>query len=370
DGNVLLMSVEREDGLGDLDLFVSFKLKGNNWTEPINLGPQINTVGSESSIFIAADNRTIYFASNGHPGYGGFDMFMSRRLDESWTNWSTPQNMGKEINSKGNDYNYTIPASGEYAYFSRENQLFKSDLYRIKLPKAVQPEPVLLMSGNIIDAETGEPVAAKLKYEKLQQEKENETEAESDNFQVVLQYGDDVAVHAEADGYFAVSESMELSDETLEEEDFDESRPVETPEPPKKKEKNSYQEVNKDILMVPLKIGQVIPMNNIFFEANKSDLKPESKAELERVLRFLQENGKLIVEVGGHTNGWCDHEFAAKLSQARAKEVRAYFTGQGVSENRIKFRGYGKTKPIASNKTPAGRKKNQRVELTILEILN
>jgi len=365
DGNVLLMSVEREDGLGDLDLYVSFKLDGNQWTEPVNLGPQVNSIGSESSVFIAADNRTIYFSSNGHAGYGGFDMFMTRRLDETWTKWSAPKNLGKQINTKGNDYNYTIPASGEYAYFSRENGQFMSDLYRIKLPKEVQPEPVMLMTGRIIDAETLEPIPTKLKYEKLKQQKENETGSNEGEFQIVVPYGDDVAVHAEAEGYFAVSESLELSDEALEEEDYD----IEKPKEEEKEEENSYKEVEKDILMVPLKKGQIIPMNNVFFAANQSDLKPESSSELNRVLRFLKKHNNIIVEVGGHTNGWCSPEYAAKLSSDRAKEVRAYFIKSGIPEKQIQSRGYGKRKPIATNQTPSGRKQNQRVELKIVEIL-
>ena len=309
---------------GNLDLYVSFKLNSNNWTEPINLGSQINSIGSESSIFLAADNRTIYFSSNGHPGYGGYDMFMSKRLDDTWTNWSAPKNLGKQINTKGNDYNYTIPASGEYAYFSRENGPFMSDLYRIKLPKELQPEPVMLMTGRIIDAETQLPIAAKLKYEKLNKQKENETTSEEGDFQIVLPYGEDVALHAEAEGYFAVSENLELAEEGVEELDF-EATPEEPKEQPKEEKENSYQEVQQDILMVPLKVGQIIPMNNIFFEANQSVLKAASNSELERVLKFLKKNANLVIEVGGHTNGWCSYDFAHKLSTERAKKVRSYF---------------------------------------------
>ena len=130
-----------------------------------------------------------------------------------------------------------------------------------------------------------------------------------------------------------------------------------------------YVEMNQDIKVVPIKVGQVIPMNNIFFDANKSSIKGQSSAELERVLEFLKKNNKLIVEVGGHTNGGCSSSFAHELSSGRAKKVREYFIENGIAENRIQYRGYGKQMPVATNDTLAGRKKNQRVELKILEIL-
>ncbi len=132
--------------------------------------------------------------------------------------------------------------------------------------------------------------------------------------------------------------------------------------------KTEYIELNQNIEVVPIQVGQVIPMNNIFFDANKSTLKDESFSELERVLEFLKKNDNLVVEVGGHTNALCSSSFANTLSSNRAKEVRAYFVKNGIAENRVEYRGYGKTKQIAENKTLEGRRKNQRVELTILEI--
>ena len=117
-------------------------------------------------------------------------------------------------------------------------------------------------------------------------------------------------------------------------------------------------------------MGQIIPMNNVFFDANQSSLKEMSFAELDRVVAFLEQNSNLIVEVGGHTNGWCSHEFASELSRNRAASVADYFKSKGISENHIQFKGYGKTNPITDNNTLSGRKKNQRVELKILEILD
>jgi outer membrane protein OmpA-like peptidoglycan-associated protein len=141
DENIALMAVQRDDSYGDLDLYVSQKYSDGDWSEPKNLGSVINTVGAEGSVFLAADGKTLYFSSSGHPGFGSYDMFMSKRLDDSWTNWSKPLNLGDKINTDEMDIYYTIPASGDYAYFSSGLTYFgKNDLYRIKLPKEARPE--------------------------------------------------------------------------------------------------------------------------------------------------------------------------------------------------------------------------------------
>lgn len=148
---VVLMAIQRPDSYGDLDLYVSLKYGDGTWSEPKNLGPVINTVGSEGSVFLAADGKTLYFSSAGHPGFGSYDMYMSKRLDNTWTNWSKPLNLGDKINSEEMDIYYTIPASGDYAYFSSGRTYFGlNDLYRIKLPKEIRPEPVDINSYNAL----------------------------------------------------------------------------------------------------------------------------------------------------------------------------------------------------------------------------
>ncbi|MCB9034724.1 MAG: PD40 domain-containing protein [Chitinophagales bacterium] len=145
DEKVILMAVQRSDSYGDLDLYVSLKYSDGSWSEPKNLGPIINTVGAEGSVFLAADGRTMYFASTGHQGYGDYDMFVTKRLDNSWTNWSTPLNLGSKINTPEMDIYYTITSDGEYAYFSSGKSYFGlNDLYRMKLPKEAKPEPVFV----------------------------------------------------------------------------------------------------------------------------------------------------------------------------------------------------------------------------------
>jgi outer membrane protein OmpA-like peptidoglycan-associated protein len=145
------MAIERDDTYGDMDLYVSFQYVDGNWSEPMNMGPAVNTAAAEASVFLAADGKTIYFSSMGHPGYGGFDMYMSRRLDNSWRNWSEPLNLGFPFNTPLDDYYYTIPASGDFAYYSsNDNSYGKSDIFRIPLPYEIRPEPVTMIKANVI----------------------------------------------------------------------------------------------------------------------------------------------------------------------------------------------------------------------------
>ena len=150
DEKTIVMAIERDDTKGDMDLYVSKKYADDTWSEPLNMGPVLNTAAAEGSIFLAADSKTIYFASAGHAGYGDFDMFMSKRLDETWQKWSEPVNLGPEINTIYRDFYYTIPGNGEYAYFATDyNSYGRSDLFRLALPKELQPEKTSgLMPGN------------------------------------------------------------------------------------------------------------------------------------------------------------------------------------------------------------------------------
>ena len=150
DERFLLMTVERDGGMGDRDIFACKRLSDFAWSEPRNLGPDINTVGMEAGVFLAADMKTLYFCSSGHEGYGGLDLFITTRLDDSWQRWSKPKNLGPKINTRSNEYCFSLPAKGDWAYFS-SGPYTSSDLYRIRLPREIQPEPVTIITGNIVD---------------------------------------------------------------------------------------------------------------------------------------------------------------------------------------------------------------------------
>ncbi|MBL7877954.1 MAG: exo-alpha-sialidase, partial [Cyclobacteriaceae bacterium] len=168
----LLMSVEREDTQGGRDLYVSFEKNDSTWTEPLNLGKVINTVSEETAPFLASDDKTLYFSSNGFSGYGGSDVYMSKRLDDTWTNWSPPENLGPDINTKLDDLFFNIPSTSEFAYYSRGITADNSDIFRVKMPMFMTPDPIVIVKGKLIDAKTGNPIGAKIIYERLSDGKE------------------------------------------------------------------------------------------------------------------------------------------------------------------------------------------------------
>ena len=418
EGNVLLLAIERGDSYGDMDIYISFLQKNNVWTVPKNIGSTINTAATEGSVFIAADNKTLYFSSNGRSGFGGFDMYMSKRLDDTWLNWSEPKNLGSLINSRYDDFYYTIPASGDYAYFSsRQNSMGGADLFRIAIPKEIQPEPVSLVSGKVIDKQTGKTINAEIEYGGLINiEPIQQFTGKNGEYTLIIP-APDYNITIKSEGFFPLLTNPVLQNATVDL-DYNATDPVEVIKYQLRQElysnlknysgdssslteliKESYKELYKretiqdtllseitdelqgelqtqvsfnekieDIEMIPLKEGQVLTLNNVFFDANKALLKETSRDQLNEIASFLLEHPNIYVEIGGHTNGLPEDDFCQQLSDARAKNVAEYIIEQGVDASRVTFRGYGKTMPIADNATLEGRKKNQRVELKIIKI--
>ncbi|MFN8395369.1 MAG: hypothetical protein U0176_12060 [Bacteroidia bacterium] len=158
----LVMAIQRKDGFGAKDLYVSFE-QGEGYSEPLNLGATVNTAATEMSPFLAADGKTLFFASDGYSGYGNKDIFMTRRLDDSWTKWTEPANLGPIINSNDWDGYFSVPASGEYGYFCSENaSIGKTDIFRIRLPESLKPGATHLLKGRIVDKATGDPLVGTL----------------------------------------------------------------------------------------------------------------------------------------------------------------------------------------------------------------
>ena len=346
DERTIILSLDRADSYGGKDLYVSFLMADGTWSVPKNLGPDINSAADEATPFLASDGKTLYFASEGFSGYGSMDMYISRRLDSTWQHWTEPENLGPQLNTAGWDAYYTVPASGEYAYFvSTENSIGMGDIFRVKLPEALRPKPVLLVSGRVLDAKTGKPVMAEIHYENLETGKDigsARTSPGTGAYKIALPAGESYGYRAEAPGYVAVSENLDLKNET------------------------EYQEITRDLTLVPLEKGEVVRMNNIFFETAKADLRPESFAELDRMVALLNEHPSMEISIDGHTDNVGTTAFNEQLSQARAQAVETYLIGKGITTKRLRVRGYGDTKPVASNDTDEGRQQNRRVEFTIM----
>jgi outer membrane protein OmpA-like peptidoglycan-associated protein len=349
-GKVMLMAIEKKKGLGEKDIWVSFLEEKNEWSKPLNLGNVVNTEGDEFGPFLAADEKTLYFVSEGHPGFGGADVWMTKRLDDTWTNWSPPINMGDKINTPDFDAYFSIAASGEYAYFASGKSGFgKSDIFRIKMPTEAKPEPVVLISGSVYDSKTNQPIMTEIVYEILPEGKEvgvARSEPEKGAYKIVLPYGKSYGFLAKAEGYYPVSDNFDVTD------------------------LKQYQEIKRDLYLTPIKkmeVGEIVRLNNIFFETAKAELKEESAPELKRVVKLLNEKSAMQIEISGHTDNVGADEANLRLSQERAQAVVDYLIEKGVKKNRLVAKGYGETILVAANDTDKGKALNRRVEFKILK---
>ncbi len=342
----LLMSIEREDSYGDRDLYASFEKPDGTWGEPINLGSVVNTASEESAPFLAADNQTLYFSSDGIAGFGGTDIFVSRRLDDSWKNWSEPENLGPDINSENDDEFFNIPASGEYAFYSRGVGTDNMDIFKLELPVFYKPAPVVLVQGRVYNSKTNEALGdVKILYERLPDGTEiglATSDPTTGAYKIVLPSGAKYGYLAEAEGYIAINANIDLND------------------------LKEYKEINQDLYLVPIETGATIVMNNIFFDFDRSSLKEGSKPELRRVAEFMKNNPGAEIEIAGHTDSLGPEYYNSALSNRRAKAVFDYLVEIGIGSDRLVSRGFGESKPIASNDNEEGQAQNRRVEFKIL----
>lgn len=342
-GKTILMSVKLDNSLGGNDLYVSHKTDFG-WSKPLNLGPTINTNVEESSVFLAADGETIYFASNGHSGYGGADIFMSHRLDDSWEHWSEPDNLGSRINGPNDEQFYVIPASGDYVYYSSYNGDKKDDIYRIGLPIDKRPKPVTLVRGNVLNGKSRKPLAAVVHYEDLATGKELGT-VKSDpitgSYKIILPSGRRYGFYAETPGYFSENTNVDLT------------------------EQHEYKTTTQGLTVVPIESGQTVPIRNVFFETGKTQLAAESSLELNRLVAIIQKHSNFSLEISGHTDDVGTDENNKSLSDKRANAVLKYLTSKGVSANRVVAVGYGESKPLVPNDSEYNRSLNRRVEFTV-----
>jgi len=350
DGQTLLLYMSEEKGGYNNDIYVSFLQKDGTWSEPKSLGKKINLPKyNEMTPYLAADGVTLYFSSDRPGGLGDNDIWMTKRLDDSWQKWSDPVNLGAPINTPDWDAFFTLDAGGEYAYMSTHlNTYGSSDIVRIKLMEKEKPNPVVMVSGNVYNKKTGKPLSAALVYETLPDGTiagNGISNPEDGSFKMVLPYDKNYSIRATADKFFAISENLNLDSLV----------------------KAGYKEIHKDLYLVPIEIGQVVRLNNVFFDFDKWDLRPESYVELDRVVKLLAENPAIEIEMSAHTDSRGSDDYNYRLSDNRARSVMEYILSKGIAPNRIQSKGYGETKPVAPNDTDENRQLNRRVEFKILK---
>ena len=343
DGRTLYFVSTRSGGKGGQDIWMSTLNDEGKWSKPVNL-EEINTPGDESSPFIHLDGRTLYFASDGWPGMGQYDLFVTRK--DSAGRWSAPKNLGYPINSKYNEEGMIVNARGNRAYYSSDrNDGRTRNIFSFELYPDVRPEPVSYMKGIIYDARNLKPLKALFELIDLSSA-EKVVKAYSDStsgeFLVCIPSGKDYALNIKCKGYLLFSEHFTMTDGTY---------------------KEPYL---KDIPLKRIQPGEKVILRNIFFDFASARLLNESKAELHQLVQFLYDNPEVKIRITGHTDNVGTQAYNLDLSQNRARAVANYLLSEGVAMTRISYKGMGFSEPVAGNDTEEGRAKNRRTELLIV----
>ena len=330
---------------GGSEIWVSHRNANGKWGPAQNLGAEINTAGNEGSPFIHADNQTLYFNSNGHQGYSEkSDLFISRKLPDG--KWSKPENLGYPINTTDEEGSLIVSSDGKTAYYASDRNDSKGalDIYTFELREDVRPAKTLWVKGKVFDKKTlnGLPSSVELTDVVSKQQVSKLQTDEDGNYLVTLPVGKDYAFNVNRKGYLFYSENFSLA-------------------------KNAPDSVYQiDIPLQPIEANASIILKNVFFDTKQTQLKPESITELDNVVLLMNENPKLKIQIGGHTDNVGKPEDNVKLSLGRAVSVVNYLLGKGIKNDRLTFKGFGETKPIADNNTEQGRALNRRTELIVI----
>lgn len=329
----------------DVDIYISTTNELGDWSEPVRLGAPVNTEAQERSPYLHPDMTTLYFSSAGHPGLGGTDVFVSRRLDSSWTRWSEPVNLGKEINTVGEDWGYRVGTDGQTAWFATEVSKGNQDIFTATLPEEARPEAVCSFSVHLQD-ENGDPLDAEVVIEDPQNGVKigsfRSNPSTGDVF-LTLPTGPTYFYYVNKRNYFPESGQIDLHTCI-----------------------HNKDTVTLRAISSMLETGKSVLLNNIFFDYDQVTLRAQSQFEIKRLVNLAKQE-KVKVELHGHTDNLGDDTYNLELSQRRAEAVRAELIRLGLPEDRVTTKGFGESKPIASNETEAGRQQNRRVEVLFLQ---
>lgn len=345
DGRTLFFVSRRSGGKGKNDIWYTYKGDDGKWSKAKNVGGTINTEGDEMYPFIHPSNTTLYFSSDYHIGMGGFDIFYSNIVDGKFTE---PKNIGYPVNTSSDETNFIVSPSGQEAIFSTmlDGGYGKTDLYEFQLYKEAQPNPVVYMKGHSYDKITNKPLSVKFEVKDINKNRliaSSFSDPKTGEYLVVLPLGADYALNAWADDYLFYSENFQLTDE------------------------NKSESSQKDIFLTPIIEGESVVLNNIFFQSSSAELLESSQSELNTLIELLTKNEGIIIEISGHTDNTGTAKLNLDLSSQRANSVKMYLVSKGIDESRLEAKGYGQTKPIAENTTEEGKAKNRRTEFKIIK---
>lgn len=334
DGRTLFFVSNRNGGFGKSDIYYSYLKDNGQWTKAKNCGSSINTIGNEMSPFVHQSNTVLYFASDEHLSMGGFDLFYSNIENGKF---QQAKNLGYPINTSKDENSLTLSASGDFAIYACD-----LDLYCFTMPEEIRPLAASYIKGQILDKESKKPLNARLQIKNLKNTKlahESLSDKTTGEFLICLTQGEEYAFSISCEGYLFYSENISTDRENQE----------------------------KQILLTPIKTGESIVLKNIFFETNSHALLPTSYAELQTLIELLQNNPSLKLLIEGHTDNIGKAEHNQTLSQQRAEAIVSYLEEKGIDSSRLKAKGYGFSRPIADNDSEQGRALNRRTEIKIIE---
>lgn len=342
DGRELYFVSERAGGFGGYDIWYA-QLTDKGWSKAVNLGPEVNTPQDEISPYIHVNNRELYLVSNGLPGYGGYDIY---KVEKSDSGWSLPVNLGKPLNDHHDQYSFIVSALGTQGYYSREESKNRSRLYRIVIPEPwVTPYKGNVVTGIITNKATQKPVRAQVELFNLSAKKSVSkifSDSVSGQYLIVLPGGADYALYVDKVGFLFNSEHFNYT------------------------AGSSFEPIKKNVTLDPVQANAAIVLNNIFFDVDKFNLRPESITELEKVADFILKNDGIKVEISGHTDDTGSEPYNQKLSENRAKSVADFLFSRMIPKNLVQIKGYGSKKPILPNISDANRQLNRRIEFKIV----
>ncbi len=347
DGSTLYFVSNRPGGLGGYDIWRSSLKKDGYWTDPTNLGPEINTPYNEQTPFVHSDGKTLYFSSDGWPGMGDKDIFLSR-MDESGS-WGRPENMGYPINTFNEETGLIVTPDGNLGLFSSslKGGYGDMDIYQFEMPVSKRPLPITYVKGIVKDKETGAYLTAQVQVMNVgnkQSMYNDHTSIDNGSFLAVMPIGGDYAFNVSSDGYLFYSAHYELK--------------TSSPNKP----------IIIEISLEKLKVGSNVILRNIFFNTNEYVILPTSLIELATLRELLENNLSMNIEIQGHTDNIGNELQNEKLSLNRAKAVYDYLIANNISSKRMTYKGHGETKPIKSNDTEDNRKQNRRTSFIITKI--
>ncbi|EDM38285.1 possible outer membrane protein [Pedobacter sp. BAL39] len=347
DGSTLFFVSNRPGGLGGYDIWKSTLNKEGYWADPVNLGPEINTPYDEHTPYLHADGKTLYFSSDGWPGFGNKDIFKTVLRDDG--HWLHPLNLGYPINTFNEETGLIVTPDGSQALFSSDLKggYGDMDIYQFQLPQDKRPLPITYVKGIVRDQESKAFLDANVQVVNLNQNKvvyDDYTSAENGSFLVVMPLGDNYAFHASADGYALYSENYPLTTGSS-------SKPFVV-----------------EIYLQKLKVGTNMVLKNIFFDTNDFKLLPESVSELSTLLNLLKSNPNVQMEIQGHTDNVGNDQLNEQLSLNRAKAVYEYLLDNQIDPQRLQYKGYGAKKPVVANDTEDNRRLNRRTSFVITKI--